>query len=148
MTASESLARAHRATAQFTPRDRELLLRLLELPTAGPLETGGRHPVRLWEAQGEYARAAAELGFEVVRHRPADPASIVGEDVPRLVKDTAQILPDFLCSQPSLVLRLGPRLPRHSTVMFNVHLDTTSGHDPVRFDGARFHAAEREVPHG
>ena len=139
MTASESLARAHRATAQFTPGERELLLRLLELPTAGPLETGGRHPVRLWEAQREYARAAAKLGFEVVSHRAADPASIVGDNVPRLVKDTAQILPDFLGCQPSLVLRLGPQLPRHSTVMFNVHLDTTSGHDPVRFDGARFH---------
>ncbi|HEU5157981.1 MAG TPA: M20/M25/M40 family metallo-hydrolase [Streptosporangiaceae bacterium] len=139
MTVSGSLSRAHRTAAQFTPGDRELLLRLLELPTAGPLETRGRHPVRLWEAQQEYARAAGELGFEVVSHRPADPSSIRGDDVPKLVKDTAQILPDFLGSQPSLVLRLGPQLPRRSTVMFNVHLDTTSGNEPVRFDGARFH---------
>jgi acetylornithine deacetylase/succinyl-diaminopimelate desuccinylase-like protein len=48
-------------------------------------------------------------------------------------------VPGFLSSQPNLVLRLGPALPRRATVMFNVHLDTVAGWEPPRFDGARFH---------
>ncbi|MFD7711406.1 M20/M25/M40 family metallo-hydrolase [Streptomyces sp. NPDC059786] len=36
------------------------------------------------------------------------------------------------------MLRLGPDLPRVPTVMFNVHLDTVAGAEPVGFDGTRF----------
>jgi acetylornithine deacetylase/succinyl-diaminopimelate desuccinylase-like protein len=133
------LRRVPQEAARLTEADHALLVELLELPTAGPLETGGGHPVRLWEAQEAYAKAATELGFEVVHHAPADPSCLAGDDVPRVLKESADILPDFLECQPSLVLRLGPLLPRERTVMFNVHLDTVFGDDPVRFDGARFH---------
>jgi acetylornithine deacetylase/succinyl-diaminopimelate desuccinylase-like protein len=54
------------------------------------------------------------------------------------VLDAMESFPGFLESQPSLVLRLGPRRPRASTLMFNVHLDTVAGHEPVSFDGRRF----------
>ena len=47
--------------------------------------------------------------------------------------------PDFLEAQPSLVLRLGPRLPQSATVMFNVHLDTVAGDQPVGLADGRFH---------
>ncbi|MEO5876182.1 MAG: M20/M25/M40 family metallo-hydrolase [Streptosporangiaceae bacterium] len=123
----------------MTEDDHDLLLKLLDLPTVGPLENHGGRPVMLWEAQRSYAEAAARLGFEVVQHQAADPSCLDRDDVPRAVRETAAILPDFLASQPSLVLRLGPELPSSRTVMFNVHLDTVAGEEPGRFDGARFH---------
>lgn len=128
-----------RAHVGLTGSDRELLLRLLALRTAGPLETGGAEPVELWEAQRAYAEAAAELGFRVVHHSPAGPDSLTGADVPRAVTEAAAGQPGFLGCQPSMVLRLGPELPRAATVMFNVHLDTVAGGGPVSFDGSRFH---------
>jgi acetylornithine deacetylase/succinyl-diaminopimelate desuccinylase-like protein len=139
MALTVTFPRVSSSAARLTGQDRQLLLRLLDLATAGPLETGGRPPPQLWAAQREYAEAAAALGFEVVSHAAADPSCLVREGVPRQVTETAEIVPDFLESQPSLVLRLGPRLPRRSTVMFNVHLDTVDGQEPARFDGARFH---------
>ncbi|MFC8075914.1 M20/M25/M40 family metallo-hydrolase [Streptomyces sp. NPDC057307] len=126
-------------TAALTGSDRALLLRLLALRTAGPLETGGGQPVELWEAQSAYAAAAAELGFRVVHHTPAGPDALTGSDVPRAVRQAADTLPGFLDCQPNMVLRLGPELPRAATVMFNVHLDTVAGGGPVSFDGSRFH---------
>lgn len=116
--------------------DRDLLLRLLELPTAGPLEAGPGTPVRLWEAQREYARAAAEFGMTVVHHAPPAADRLARDDVPLAVRRAAT--PEFLAAQPSLVLRLGPALPVSATVMFNVHLDTVAGQEPVGFDGTRF----------
>ncbi|NYH54655.1 MULTISPECIES: M20/M25/M40 family metallo-hydrolase [Nocardiopsis] len=126
-------------SATLTPDDHALLLRLMELPTAGPLETGPAGPrPRLREAQNAYARAAAGTGFRVVRHAPADPADMDRPDVPAPVRE-ALADPAFLECQPSLVLRLGPELPAERTVMFNVHLDTVAGDLPVGFDGERFH---------
>jgi acetylornithine deacetylase/succinyl-diaminopimelate desuccinylase-like protein len=126
--------------APLTKEDRDLLLHLLGLPTAGPLETQGEtSPLRLWEAQSAYAAAAAEIGFETVHHGSAEPGVLERDDVPLAVRRAAEEVPGFLKSQPSLVLRLGPSLPRRATVMFNVHLDTVAGWEPPRFDGARFH---------
>ncbi|MGW5877554.1 M20/M25/M40 family metallo-hydrolase [Nocardiopsis terrae] len=124
----------------LTNPDRALLLRLLETPTAGPLEVGDAGPApRLWEAQHDYARAAERIGFRVVRHAPAEPADLVGDVVPATVRAAAAD-PAFLADQPSLVLRLGPEeVPRERTVMFNVHLDTVAGGPPVAFDGEVFH---------
>lgn len=127
------------AHAHLISTDHDLLLRLLELPTAGPLETGpGGPPPRLREAQSLYARAAADIGFHVLHHAPAAPADLDRPDVPLPVR-RAMTDPDFLDCQPNLVLRLGPALPTERTVMFNVHLDTVAGRQPVDFDGARFH---------
>ncbi|MCT2589613.1 M20/M25/M40 family metallo-hydrolase [Streptomyces sp. N2-109] len=117
--------------------DRDLLLALLEMPTAGPLEENAGRPVQLWEAQGAYAEAAAAVGFTVVRHSAADPALVTGAQVPLAVREAAAD-PGFLACQPSLLLRLGPELPRERTVMFNVHLDTVAGLGEVGFDGERF----------
>jgi acetylornithine deacetylase/succinyl-diaminopimelate desuccinylase-like protein len=126
------------ATA-LTAQDRRLLLSLLDLPTASPLETGGGHPVELWQAQQAYARAAAELGFTVVHHAAAAESELTDDLVPLVVREAMRRTPDFLSGQPSLVLRLGPPLPRAATVMFNVHLDTVAGTEPVSFDGGRFY---------
>jgi acetylornithine deacetylase/succinyl-diaminopimelate desuccinylase-like protein len=126
-------------TAALSPADRELLLHLLELPTAGPLETGGTEPVRLWEAQWAYAEAAAHIGMMTVRHAAAEPTEVTGDHIPQVVRRLVAEDPDFLAAQPSLVLRLGPELPVADTVMFNVHLDTVAGRQPVSFDGERFH---------
>lgn len=123
----------------LTDSDRELLLHLLALRTAGPLETGGAEPVELWEAQSAYADAAAGLGFRVVHHAPAGPDALTGADVPQAVRQAADTMPGFLDRQPNMVLRLGPELPRAATVMFNVHLDTVAGGGPVSFGGSRFH---------
>jgi acetylornithine deacetylase/succinyl-diaminopimelate desuccinylase-like protein len=123
------------APARLLGTDHELLLRLLELPTAGPLEAGPDAPVLLWTAQREYARAAAAFGMALVHHGPAGAASLTGADVPLAVRTAP---PGFLDVQPNLVLRLGPALPVAATVMFNVHLDTVSGLEPVTFDGSRF----------
>lgn len=123
--------------AALGDRDHDLLLDLLRLPTAGPLETD--EPVRLWAAGHRYASAATELGFTTVRHRPAEEADVRRDDVPLAVRVALDRDPGFLTTQPSLVLRLGPELPRASTVMFNVHLDTVAGLEPVGFDGTRFH---------
>lgn len=120
------------------PADHWLLLDLLELPTAGPLETGpDGPPIRLWDAQRVYAEAAADSGLATVHHAPADPASTDRSDVPTVVRAAAAD-PGFLACQPNLVLRLGAELPRERTVMFNVHLDTVAGIEPVGFDGRRF----------
>ena len=124
----------------LTGGDRDLLLQLLDLPTAGPLEDRWRHPsLRLGEAQSAYAEAAAELGFETVRHGPAEPSALERDDVPLAVRRAAEEVPGFLRSQPNLVLRLGPALPRRATVMFNVHLDTVAGWNRSAFDGTLFH---------
>jgi acetylornithine deacetylase/succinyl-diaminopimelate desuccinylase-like protein len=123
------------APARLLDTDHELLLRLLELPTAGPLEAGPDAPVLLWTAQREYARAAATFGMAIVHHGPAGADSLARDDVPMAVRHAA---PGFLDIQPNLVLRLGPVLPAAATVMFNVHLDTVSGLEPATFDGTRF----------
>ncbi|WP_019631495.1 M20/M25/M40 family metallo-hydrolase [Actinomadura atramentaria] len=123
--------------APLTGADRDLLLRLLALPTAGPLETGGA-PHRLRDAQDAYARHAARIGLRVVHHAPADPADVADDLVPAVVR-AALADPGFLAGQPSLVLRLGPDgLPAARTVMFNVHLDTVAGAQPVSYDGETF----------
>ncbi|WP_063829558.1 M20/M25/M40 family metallo-hydrolase [Streptomyces violens] len=125
--------------ARLTRTDRELLLHLLDTPTAGPLETGGDGlAVQLWEAGRAYAAAAGTLGFTVLRHAPADPAVLDRDDVPETVREAAAREPGFLACQPSLVLRLGPQLPQYATLMLNVHLDTVAGWWPARFDGTRF----------
>ncbi|WP_069813234.1 M20/M25/M40 family metallo-hydrolase [Streptomyces sp. TP-A0874] len=124
--------------ARLSPADRDLLVHLMTLPTAGPMETGGDGHPRLWEAQSAYADAAAELGFTVVHHAAAPPASLQSPEVPRSVREAARARPDFLECQPNMVLRLGPELPRARTLMFNVHLDTVAGGGPVGFDGRRF----------
>ncbi|WP_410653297.1 M20/M25/M40 family metallo-hydrolase [Amycolatopsis sp. cmx-4-54] len=111
-------------------QDRELLIRLLDLPTAGPLETTGE--VRLWDAMRAYADAAAGIGFETLYLGSPDPSVLNRPGVPAAVRDAG---PDFLACQPSLVLRLGPATP---AVMFNVHLDTVAPFEPAGFDGARF----------
>ncbi|MGY6651613.1 M20/M25/M40 family metallo-hydrolase [Amycolatopsis sp. TRM77291] len=110
--------------------DRELLLRLLALPTAGPLETTGE--IRLWEAMRAYADAAAGIGFETLYLASPEPSVLDRPGVPVAVREAG---PDFLACQPSLVLRLGPASP---AVMFNVHLDTVAPFEPAGFDGARF----------
>jgi acetylornithine deacetylase/succinyl-diaminopimelate desuccinylase-like protein len=128
--------------------DRDLLLRLLRLPTAGPLETGGPletagtletgGPCRLAEAQDAYLRHAAGIGLRAVRRGPAEPGDLEYGPVPAAVREALR--PGFLDGQPSLVLRLGPDgLPAGRTVMFNVHLDTVAGLQPVSFDGERFY---------
>ncbi|MET0132863.1 MAG: M20/M25/M40 family metallo-hydrolase [Kibdelosporangium sp.] len=124
----------------LTEADHDLLLRLLELPTAGPLEVGADGPEpQLWQAQYDYAEAAAKSGFVVVRHESPRPDCLLGPHVPLSVRLAAAAEPGFLGSQPSLVLGLGPDLPRADTVMFNVHLDTVAGVQPVGYDGGVFH---------
>ncbi|WNV88986.1 M20/M25/M40 family metallo-hydrolase [Umezawaea sp. Da 62-37] len=123
----------------LTDADRNLLLDLLRLPTAGPLEVGPDGPrPRLWQAQRRYAEAAAELGFVVAQHESPAPDVLHGEHVPLPVRLAAEADPRFLADQPSIVLRLGPDLPQADTVMFNVHLDTVAGVEPVGYDGAVF----------
>ncbi|GGX96499.1 M20/M25/M40 family metallo-hydrolase [Streptomyces minutiscleroticus] len=138
--------------ALMGPGDRALLLRLLRTPTAGPLETGPApdrpwRPVPglpwtrrggLWRAQRAYARAARAAGMRVVHHACPPPEVLDRGDVPAAVRRHAAADPAFLARQPNLVLRLGPDLPRAATVMFNVHLDTVAGPEPVGFDGTRF----------
>jgi acetylornithine deacetylase/succinyl-diaminopimelate desuccinylase-like protein len=124
--------------AELSPAERDLLLRLLDMPTAGPLEDADGAPM-LWEAQRAYAEAAAELGFTTVHHAAADPEMLQRSGVPAAVEQAVSDIPGFLDCQPSLVLRLGPELPAENTVMFNVHMDTVAGGDPPSFDGATFH---------
>ena len=120
--------------------ERDLLLHLLATPTAGPLEVGGLGPpARLWEAQGAYRDAATDLGLTAVHHAPATAEDLDRDDVPLSVRHALHAIPDFLDSQPNLVLRLGPAVSPADSVMFNVHMDTVAGIEPVRFDGERFH---------
>ncbi|WP_318552207.1 M20/M25/M40 family metallo-hydrolase [Kitasatospora fiedleri] len=130
---------ADQVGAELSSDERELLLELLRLPTAGPLETGPGAPLPLLpEALGVYARAAAGLGLvELYRGAPG-PDQLDRPGVPLTVERAVAEVPGFLACQPSLVLRLGPELPRAATVMFNVHLDTVAGAEPVGFDGRRF----------
>ncbi|WP_084223349.1 M20/M25/M40 family metallo-hydrolase [Kitasatospora cheerisanensis] len=124
--------------ARLTPGDRELLLDLLRLPTAGPLETGpGAPPPLLPEALTVYSRAAAEIGLSEVRRGAPTADELACRNTPLTIRHFMNDF-GFLAAQPSLVLRLGPSLPRRATVMFNVHLDTVAGLEPVGFDGRRF----------
>ncbi|GAB3439342.1 M20/M25/M40 family metallo-hydrolase [Actinophytocola sediminis] len=126
------------ASVPLLDHERDLLLRLLTLPTVNPLEHGqDGPPARMWQAQRAYAAAAAATGLVPVHHAPARPACATGEDVPLAVRRAAAETADFLDTQPNLVLALG-RTPVASTVMFNVHLDTVAGLEPVGFDGVRF----------
>nr|WP_206323801.1 M20/M25/M40 family metallo-hydrolase [Streptomyces sp. HNM0574] len=123
----------------FSGADTELLLRLLEIPTVGPLEAGpGAGPSGIPAALRTYAAAAEDAGLEVVHHGPAAPHWLERPGVPAVVREAARARDGFLAEQPSLVLRLGPPRPAERTVMFNVHLDTVAGAEPVGFDGARF----------
>ncbi|MFF5506060.1 M20/M25/M40 family metallo-hydrolase [Streptomyces roseolus] len=119
--------------------DTGLLLHLLHTPTAGPLETGPDAPHHLTAALRAYATAAARLGLTTVRLGPPSAEAVLRDDTPRPVRRAVAADPSFLAGQPSLLLRLGPELPRERTVMFNVHLDTVAGGGPPAFDGARFH---------
>ncbi|MEV5831222.1 M20/M25/M40 family metallo-hydrolase [Spirillospora sp. NPDC052242] len=120
----------------LTGDDRDLLLRLLRCPTAGPLEGGAGTGLRA--AQVAYAEHAARFGMRVVHHAPAGIDDVERGPVPAAVRD-AMGDPGFLAGQPNLVLRLGrDGVPTGRTVMFNVHLDTVAGVQPVGFDGARF----------
>ncbi|GAA2094548.1 hypothetical protein GCM10009759_22150 [Kitasatospora saccharophila] len=133
------LAETAPVESELSSEERELLLDLLRLPTAGPLETGpGAPPPLQAEALEAYARAGGRIGLvEVYRGSPAA-AELDRADVPLTVRRAVDEAPGFLACQPSLVLRLGPELPRAATVMFNVHLDTVAGAEPVGFDGRRF----------
>ncbi|KOV78074.1 peptidase M20 [Nocardia sp. NRRL S-836] len=108
-----------------------MLLRLLGLPTAGPLETTAE--VHLWEAMEVFALAAADVGFHVAHLAAPSPAVLHRPGVPEALRHVG---PEFLACQPSLVLRLGPADP---AVMFNVHLDTVAPFEPAGFEGTRFH---------
>ncbi|MFE0777292.1 M20/M25/M40 family metallo-hydrolase [Streptomyces sp. NPDC058861] len=132
---------APRAAPNLLPRpavDTGLLLHLLHTPTAGPLETGPGAPHLTAAAHRSYATAAERLGFTTVRLGAPDPSAVLRDDTPAPVRRAVAADPAFLADQPSLVLRLGPELPRERTVMFNVHLDTVAGGEPPAFDGARF----------
>ncbi|MEU3609765.1 M20/M25/M40 family metallo-hydrolase [Streptomyces sp. NPDC035033] len=118
--------------------DTGLLLHLLHTPTAGPLETGPGAPHALTAALRSYATAAARLGFTTVRLGAPAAAEVLRDDTPLPVRRAVAADPAFLERQPSLLLRLGPELPRERTVMFNVHLDTVAGGEPPAFDGVRF----------
>ncbi|WP_419992753.1 M20/M25/M40 family metallo-hydrolase [Streptomyces boninensis] len=124
--------------APLIAADDALLLNLLALPTAGPLEGEPSGQVRLWEAQRAYAQAARAVGFAVEWHGTADPGDVTDDQVPASVRAAMARDPEFLKVQPSLVLRLGPQLPPESTVMFNVHMDTVAGRQPVRLEDDRF----------
>ncbi|MGV9628521.1 M20/M25/M40 family metallo-hydrolase [Streptomyces sp. NPDC003487] len=125
-------------SALFTGRHRELLLELLRLPSVNPLEAGPDDPPsRLPDLLRRYATAAAASGLRTVRLAPPPAACLDRPGVPATVLAAARD-PRFLAGQPSALLRLGPRLPRARTVMFNVHLDTVAGYAPPAFDGARF----------
>ncbi|MES5825529.1 M20/M25/M40 family metallo-hydrolase [Streptomyces sp. RG80] len=125
--------------APLTRADDDLLLHLLSLNTAGPLEGTPTGEVRLWEAQLAYAEAARALGFTVEWHGTCAAEELTDEQVPAAVRSAIAHDAEFLRVQPSLVLRLGPKLPRQSTVMFNVHMDTVAGRQPVRLDGQTFY---------
>ncbi|PSL57500.1 acetylornithine deacetylase/succinyl-diaminopimelate desuccinylase-like protein [Saccharothrix carnea] len=114
--------------------DRDLLLRLLALPTAGPLETTDE--VCLWEAVHAYSEAAECFGMRTVHLGPAREVDVLRHDVPAVVREAIAEDPDFLQRQPNLVLRVGHAEP---VVMFNVHLDTVAPFEPAGFDGVRFH---------
>ena len=123
----------------ITTADRDLLLHLLRTPTVNPLEAAETgEPSDIIAAQHAYADAAAELGMQVVHHAAPPPSALLREDVPSAVREAAFADDEFRTAQPSLVLRLGPQLPRDRTLMFNVHLDTVAGLEPVGFDGERF----------
>jgi acetylornithine deacetylase len=124
--------------ALFRPEDERLLLHLVEVPTVSPMETGAPSDVR--RAQADFAEHAARVGFEVVLHEPAPAAILDDPCVPLSVREmAARMGPEFLQSQPNLVLRLGPARPAERTVMFNFHMDTVDGTVPVGRAGGRFH---------
>lgn len=126
--------------ARLDRGDVELLLELLRTPTIAPLERAAGEPrPLLWEAQRAYAAAARRIGLAVVHHGAPTPAEVDRPDAPRRVLEALRDEPGFLDEQPSLVLRLGDRRARADTIMFNVHLDTVAGLQPVRLDGERFH---------
>ncbi|MGV9674965.1 M20/M25/M40 family metallo-hydrolase [Nocardia sp. NPDC003482] len=126
-------------TSAFGPADRDLLLDLLALPTAGPLEHPDGPPPRLWEAGQRIATHAAGFGFHVERHAPADPAWLRRPEVPEIVRRAAAERPDFLACQPNLVLRWGIDAPLDRTLMFNVHLDTVADVPAPRVEGTLVH---------
>lgn len=80
----------------------------------------------------------------MLHHAAPAPAWAELPDVPLTVRTRAAD-PAFLSEQPSLVLRLGPLEPapgpaeRERTVMFNVHLDTVAGQQPVHRSGDTYY---------
>jgi acetylornithine deacetylase len=117
----------------WTPGDEALLLDLLRLDTTTPMESS--RSGELPEAMRRYAAEAAALGFTEAHFGPAPADALEDRHVPAAVSDMIDTMgPDFLRAQPSLVLSLGDG-PRERTIAFNFHLDTVSGHVPVRRDG-------------
>ncbi|GFN32275.1 M20/M25/M40 family metallo-hydrolase [Paenibacillus xylaniclasticus] len=116
----------------------DLLMKLLQTNTVSPMETG--EPSELAAAMDLYARFAAErLNGEVVYYKAPQPEEIDSFYMPVSVQECADRMgPSFWESQPSMVIRLGPKRPMTHTLMFNFHMDTVAGSFPVSFDGERF----------
>ncbi|MNS24346.1 succinyl-diaminopimelate desuccinylase [compost metagenome] len=125
-------------TSLFTDKYSELLLRLLQINTISPMETGLPSYVR--QAQSEYAAFAYEqLGSEMLYHCSPDRAVLESEEVPLSVRErAAEMGSAFWDSQPNLVLRWGAKRPLEDTLMFNFHMDTVDGNVPVSYEGGRF----------
>ncbi|ATX77054.1 M20/M25/M40 family metallo-hydrolase [Reinekea forsetii] len=115
------------AHSVLTPSYQELLLRLLEIDTVSPMETGTLSD--LSKANMEFTQAAVALGFEVV-------TEVIGQDsnkLPASVRRKVQeVGAPFFPNQPSMVLGLGDWRNRERTIMFNFHMDTVGPVLPVK----------------
>jgi acetylornithine deacetylase/succinyl-diaminopimelate desuccinylase-like protein len=113
----------------WTDEDQQLLLELLTTDTITPMESDrlGSLPI----AQRMYADHAKRVGFEV-DYFASPPANILQElDVPSSVRERANLFgAEFFRDQPNLVLRMGNG-PADRTLLFNFHMDTVDGFEPV-----------------
>jgi acetylornithine deacetylase len=122
----------------MTRSDEDLLLELLRIPTASPLETGSLPKIA--NAARLLADAGAGIGLEIAHFESPPISCLVGDELPRPVIEATRLAGprEFLAAQPNLVLRLGPPRDRARTLMFNAHLDTVGGEVPITLSRGRF----------
>lgn len=125
----------------FNHRFQQALLALLAMDTVTPMETGVASNIA--GANAAFAALAEEVGMRVAFAGPgALPAHPDGSPdtalIPLMVQRCYDAQPDFLASQPHLVLELGQGTPEQ-TLMFNFHMDTVGPHLPVSMTGEVIH---------
>ncbi len=113
----------------WTDTDQSLLLELLATDTVTPMESDSLG--NLAHAQSVYADHAKRIGFEVDYFAPPAASILEEPDVPSSVREKAGLFgAKFFDAQPNLVLRMGNH-PAHRTLLFNFHMDTVAGFEPV-----------------
>lgn len=120
----------------FDSQFQEALVALMTIDTVTPMETGRGSEIA--EANRLFADLAHRVGMRTIFEGPGSLDGMDPSRIPVSVQRRMAEQPDFLLSQPNLVLAIGEG-GFERTLMFNFHMDTVSPHLPVRVEDGVIH---------